>query len=294
MMKKVVLPGGTGFIGKYFEERFKEMGYKVFIISRSSGHIPWENEAAIIAALENAEYVINLAGKSVNCRYNKKNKVEIMQSRITTTNILGNCILACKSPPKVWMNSSTATIYRHAEDRPMTEENGEIGTGFSVDVATTWESEFFQFELPKTRQIALRTAIVLGKDGGVMTPYRNLVRFGLGGIQGSGKQKFSWIHVADLFQIVLFLNEHVELQGVFNCSSPNPISNREFMMALRDRMGVKIGLPTPKWMLETGAIMIRTETELVLKSRWVVPERLSKAGYHFMFETIEQALEDII
>src|SRR5699024_8230180 len=160
-------------------------------------------------------------------RYNEANKNEIMNSRLRTTSILGEAIQVCENPPAIWMNSSTATIYRHAEDRPMTEEEGEIGSGFSVDVATTWEKTFFNFDLTKTRQIALRTAIVVGKDGGVIMPYRNLVRFGLGGVQGNGNQKFSWIHIEDLFEIVQFLKDEKELSGVFNCSSPQVVSNRE-------------------------------------------------------------------
>lgn len=201
---KVVLAGGTGFIGESFKNKFKELGYEVHIISRQKQHISWEDKLSIKEALEDTELLINLAGKSVNCRYNEANKNEIMNSRIRTTKILGEAIQACTNPPAIWMNSSTATIYRHAEDRPMTEEKGEIGSGFSVNVATNWEKTFFSFDLPKTRQIALRIAIVLGKDGGVMTPYRNLVKFGLGGIHGTGNQKFSWIHIDDLFQIVLF------------------------------------------------------------------------------------------
>ena len=176
----------------------------------------------------------------------------------------------------------------------MTEESGEIGSGFSVDVATSWEKTFFDFNIPKTRQIALRIAIVLGKDGGVMIPYRNLVKFGLGGIQGNGRQKFSWIHVEDLFQIILFLTEREELSGVFNCSSPHPISNRELMKTLRNTMNVPFGLPTPQWMLKLGATLIRTETELVLKSRWVVPERLQHEGYTFTFDTIDKTFQDIL
>jgi uncharacterized protein (TIGR01777 family) len=148
-----------------------------------------------------------------------------MNSRIRTTTLLGESIQACNNPPEIWMNSSTATIYRHAEDRPMTEEKGEIGSGFSVNVATNWEKTFFSVDLPKTRQIALRIAIVLGKDGGVITPYQNLVKFGLGGIQGKGNQKFSWIHIENLFKIVLFLKDKEELSGVFNSSSPQPVSN---------------------------------------------------------------------
>lgn len=293
-MKKVVLAGGTGFIGEYFKSKFKELGYEVHIISRQKHHISWEDKLSIRGALEDAELLINLAGKSVNCRYNEANKKEIMNSRIRTTKILGEAIQACTNPPAIWMNSSTATIYRHAEDRPMTEEKGEIGSGFSVNVATNWEKTFFSFDLPKTRQIALRIAIVLGKGGGVMTPYRNLVKFGLGGIQGTGNQKFSWIHIDDLFRIVLFLKDKEELCGVFNCSSPQPVSNRELMKELRKTMNVAFGLPSPKWMLEIGSLLIKTETELVLKSRWVLPDRLEREGYTFTFKTIDKTLQDIL
>ncbi len=293
-MKKVILAGGTGFVGKYFETKFKEFGYQVKIISRQTQHISWENKPGMIEALEGAELLINLAGKSVNCRYNEANKHEIMNSRTKTTKLLGESILACENPPKIWMNSSTATIYRHAEDRPMTEKTGEIGSGFSVDVATNWENTFFSFNLPKTRQIALRIAIVLGKDGGVMTPYRNLVKLGLGGVQGTGNQKFSWIHIEDLFQIVLFLKDREELSGVFNCASPYPVSNRELMKELRKTMNVPFGLSSPKWMLEFGSMIIKTETELVLKSRWVLPDRLEREEYRFTFKTLHETFQDIL
>ena len=207
MTKKVVIAGGTGFIGQYFQKQFETLGYKVLIIARKHPAILWNDHERMVEALENAEMVVNLAGKSVNCRYHEENKKEIIQSRTGTTKLLGDAVGECVNPPKLWINASTATIYRHAENRPMTEEDGEIGTGFSVDVAKRWESSFFQFSLPKTRQIALRIAIVLGPDGGVITPYKNLVTFGLGGVQGNGKQMFSWIHVEDLFQIILFLQE---------------------------------------------------------------------------------------
>ncbi|WP_199621358.1 TIGR01777 family oxidoreductase [Paenibacillus alkalitolerans] len=294
MKKKVVLAGGTGFIGKYFEGKSKELGYEVKIISRQEHHISWSDKAGIVEALENSEMVINLAGKSVNCRYNAKNMEEILRSRIYTTSALGEAILECENPPKLWINSSTATIYRHAEDRPMTEESGEIGSGFSVNVAKEWESAFFSFQLPNTRQVALRIAIVLGRDGGVVTPYKNLVRLGLGGIQGSGNQMFSWIHIEDLYEIILFLKGREQLSGVFNCSSPQPVTNREFMQQFRKAMKVKIGLPSPRWVLEIGALIIRTDTELVLKSRWVVPERLLKEGYKFKYDNIYKALQQIV
>ncbi len=292
--KKIVLAGGTGFVGKYLEEKYNNLGYQVIIISRQENTVNWGNTKAIIEAIDNADMLINLAGKSVDCRYNEKNKQEILNSRIETTQALGKAILHCTNPPKIWINSSTATIYRHAEDRPMTEEKGEIGTGFSVNVATSWEKSFFDFQLPNTRQVALRMAIVLGKEGGVMKPLKNLVRFGLGGKQGTGKQMFSWIHIADLYNIIIFLQTNENLNGVYNCSSPNPIDNTTLMQSLRQEMNVKIGLPSPKFLLEVGALFIKTETELVLKSRWVIPERISKAGFIFEYPTIEQALKNIL
>nr|WP_072329491.1 MULTISPECIES: TIGR01777 family oxidoreductase [unclassified Paenibacillus] len=272
----------------------QRLGYQVLIISRQPGHIAWHDKSGIVSALEQAELLINLAGKSVNCRYNEANKQAILESRTETTEALGEAVLACAKPPALWLNSSTATIYRHAEDRPMTEEGGELGSGFSVDVAKAWEKAFFSFRLPSTRQAALRIAIVLGPGGGVMTPYRNLVRFGLGGVQGSGNQKFSWIHVEDLYGIIRFLQQREDLSGIFNCSAPYPVTNRELMKQLRTAMNRKLGLPAARWMLEVGAYALKTETELILKSRWVIPERLMQEGYTFTFERLETALRDIL
>ena len=294
MSKIIVIAGGTGFVGKYLTKQFGNLGYQVIIISRQKENIQWHDTTGIINALENSEMLINLAGKSVDCRYNEKNKTEILKSRTETTKTLGEAILNCNKPPELWINSSTATIYRHAEDKPMTESAGEIGKGFSVAVATNWEKSFFSFHPPNTRQVALRMAIVLGKDGGVMKPFINLVRFGLGGIQGSGKQMFSWIHIEDLFNIILFFQSHKELKGVFNCSAPNPIDNKTLMKTFRKVMKVKIGLPSPAWLLEIGAVIIKTETELILKSRWVVPEKLLESGYAFKYPTLEMAISNIL
>jgi uncharacterized protein len=294
MQQKIVIAGGTGFTGKYLSQKFKGLGYEVIIISRQAEHINWNNTAAIIAALENAEMLINLAGKSVDCRYNEKNKQEIFDSRINTTKALGQAVLQCKKPPPFWVNSSTATIYRHALDRPMTESTGEIGSGFSVNVATNWEKSFFDFKLTNTRQVALRMAIVLGKNGGVIKPLKNLVRFGLGGKQGKGNQMFSWIHIEDLYNIIIYLQQHKELSGVFNTSAPNPVSNKTLMQLLRKHLKVAIGLPAPKWLLKFGAVLIKTETELILKSRWVVPEKLLQSGYQFKYQTVDAALKNIL
>jgi uncharacterized protein len=294
MNKKIVIAGGTGFTGQYLTPKFKSLGYEVIIISRQTEHINWDNTTAIITALENAEMLINLAGKSVDCRYNEKNKKEIFDSRINTTKALGEAILKCKKTPPLWINSSTATIYRHAEDRPMTESTGEIGSGFSVNVATSWEKSFFDFTLPNTRQVALRMAIVLGKDGGVIQPLKNLVGFGLGGKQGKGNQMFSWIHIEDLFNIIIFLQQHKELDGVFNTSAPNPVTNKTLMQLFRKNSNAFIGLPAPAWLLKFGAVLIKTETELILKSRWVVPERLLQSGYRFKYQTVDEALKNIL
>jgi uncharacterized protein len=294
MKQKIIIAGGTGFVGKYLIPKFTQLGYEVLVISRQTNHINWANEKAIIDSLENAAMLINLAGKSVDCRYNEKNKKEIFDSRIDTTKILGNAILKCKNPPPLWINSSTATIYRHATDRAMTEATGEIGNGFSVNVATNWEKSFFDFNLKNTRQVALRMAIVLGKDGGVIHPLKNLVKAGMGGKQGSGKQMFSWVHIEDVFNIIQFIQKNVSISGVLNTSAPNPITNAYLMQSLRKMINVKLSIPLPVWLLKFGAVLIKTETELVLKSRWVVPERLMNEGFVFKYEKIEDALTEIL
>jgi len=294
MNKKIVIAGGTGFIGNHLATGFKEAGFEVLIISRRAGTIRWTNFQGILGALENADLVVNLAGKSVDCRYNSRNKKKILTSRTLTTKILGQAIELCKNPPALWINASTATIYRHAEDRPMTENQGEIGSGFSVDVATQWEKAFFTFHLERTRQVALRMAIVLGKNGGVIKPFLNLVRFGLGGPQGNGRQMFSWIHIADVFNIIQFIMEHQGLSGVYNCSAPNPVTNEILMKTFRVKTNTKFSLPSPAWLLRMGAVMIKTETELILKSRWVIPEKLLQAGYTFKYPSLDSALENIL
>lgn len=294
MKKKIVIAGGTGFIGSYLNTQFSKAGYQVLVISRDAAHISWNDSEKIKSALEGALLLINLAGKSVDCRYTDENKVLIVSSRINTTQQLQDAVTTCNQAPKLWINSSTATIYRHAEDRAMDEESGDIGKGFSVDVAKAWESAFFSEKNDKVRKVALRIAIVLGPDGGVMKPYTNMVRFGLGGRQGKGTQIFSWIHVEDLYRIITFIMDDETLQGVYNASAPYPISNTKLMQTFRQLLKPFIALPSPTWLLKIGAIMIGTETELVLKSRWVIPKRLEDAGFAFKFKRIDEALTDIL
>ncbi|MBV7532304.1 TIGR01777 family oxidoreductase [Chitinophaga sp. sic0106] len=247
------------------------------------------------AALEDADLLINLSGRSVNCRYNEVNKAEIFRSRIIPTQTLGKAILACKQPPKLWINAGSATIYRHAEDRPMDEYTGEIADDFSVQVCKQWERAFNDITLPNTRKAILRIGVTLGwQNGGVMQPFCNLVKFGLGGHQGSGQQRFTWVHMADVAGMMAWLSEHTALQGVFNCTSPFPVLNKEFMRTLRKEAGQFVGLPAPAWLLKPGAFLIGTETELLLKSRWVVPTRALQEGYTFKYPQLTEAIADIL
>ena len=316
--RRAVLAGASGFIGGVLRQELLAEGYEVTLVGRSAPAVSWHDTAAIDTAIDGAALVINLAGKSVNCRYTEKNRHEIRRSRVDTTRILRDSISRVASPPPLWLNSSTATIYRHAEDRPQTESDGEIGTGFSVSIATDWEDEFFAGELPQTRRVALRMAIVLGR-GGALTPLIRVARLGLGGTQhdgwwfrslfGSaarrragvwhekrgtkGLQKFSWVHVDDVVAIVRFIRDRPNIDGVVNVSAPEPSDNRRLMALLRRNVGAPVGLPAYRWMLEVAMSVLRTETELILKSRWVVPERLQNAGYVFQHSTLEHALDDL-
>lgn len=313
-MARVVIAGASGFMGRFLARDLEAQGFEVRRIGRAGPDATWGDADAITRLVDGADLVVNLAGRSVNCRYTARNRGEIIRSRIETTRELGAAIAASASPPPLWINASTATIYRHAMDRPMTEETGELGEGFSVEVAKAWEAALFERELSGTRRVALRTAIVLGR-GSVLPPLVRLVRLGLSGPQLDGRwpatpwrrkagthhagrrthglQRFSWVHIADVAGVIRFLREH-DLEGVVNLAAPTTSDNRAFMRTLRRLLGMPLGLPAYRWMLELGAILIRTETELVLKSRWVVPDRLERAGYRFQYPELEPALRQIL
>lgn len=294
MQKKIVIAGGTGFIGRYLRKRFIEQGCEVLIISRDANQLNWDNEQGLINALEHAEALINLAGKSVDCRYNEKNKSLILRSRVKTTQKLQSLIDKCKFPPRLWVNSGTATIYRHSEDKAMDETSGEIGSGFSAEVAKAWEKAFFEKPANNTRKVALRIAVTLGKNGGVITPFANLVKYGLGGRQGNGRQMFSWIHIEDLFRIIQFVMIDKNIHGIYNAAAPNPVTNKIFMKKIRTILKPLIYFPSPKFLLKVGAYFINTETELVLKSRWVIPGKLLEAGFVFQYPELDKALKEIL
>lgn len=301
--KRIVIAAGTGFIGSSFVEYFGESN-DIIILTRharpSSGRIRYEqwdgeHQGNWIHALEDADLLINLTGKSVNCRYNASNKQAIVNSRVNATRALGAAILTLKNPPKVWINAGSATIYRHAEDRPMDEFNGEIENDFSVQVCKLWEQSFNSITLPRTRKIILRIGITLGwKPGGVMQPYLNLIKAGLGGHQGSGKQMYTWIHITDVCRMVAWLYENDALSGVFNCTAPHPVTNKVFMKTLRHAAGYRFGLPAPVPLLKAGAMLIGTEAELLLKSRWVLPARATREGFTFQFPELAGACSDIV
>ena len=305
----------SGFMGRAIRASYAAEGAEVRTVGRGGADAGWEDPSGLLRVIDGADLLVNLAGKSVDCRYGPANRAEILRSRVETTQALGAAVSGAENPPPVWLNASTATIYRHAEDRPMTESAGELGEGFSVSVARAWEDAFFAPEVPATRRVAMRTAIVLG-DGSALIPLLRLARLGVGGahLDGpwpstaarrragtyhafrarGGRQHFSWVHLDDVVGSVRFLADRDDIEGVVNVTSPNPTDDATLMRTLRRVLGVPFGMPLPRWTLELGSAAIRTETELVLKSRWVLPERLVQAGYRFRYPDLEQALRQII
>jgi uncharacterized protein len=298
-MKTIIIAGGSGFLGQVLESYFQDKGDIVKILTRhpkKPNEIFWNAKELgnWTETLENADVLINLTGKSVDCRYTPKNKKLIYDSRIDATNILGLAINLCENPPKIWINSSTATIYKHSLIKKMDEETGDIGNDFSINIAKSWEKSFYDITNPKIRKVAIRTAIVLGKNGGAFIPLKKLTQFGLGGKQASGLQKVSWIHENDFAKAVDFIIKNDDLSGSINLSVPEPTTNEVLMKSLRQALRMPIGINHPKWLLEFGAKLIGTETELVLKSRNVVPKRLLEKRFTFEFEHIDKAVMHLL
>lgn len=313
---RIVLPGGSGHLGELLARFFAERGHHVTVLTRGPYTAPWptvhwdgEHLGPWVDTLEGADICINLAGRSVNCRYNKTNREAIYNSRIHSTRLLNSVIAGLNDPPWLWFNASTATIYRHSLDREMDEATGELGGNerisrfrrapatwsFSAGVAKDWEAAFFHTPTPRTRKIALRTAIVFSATpGSAFAILSNLVRLSLGGKQGNGRQFVSWIHAMDFVRAVAFLIGREDLDGPINLASPYPLPNREFMAALREAWDVPNGLPAPAPLLELASLILRTESELVLKSRCVVPGRLLDAGFEFDFPHWPEAAADLV
>jgi hypothetical protein len=313
---RIVMPGGSGQVGRMLAAYFQERGHFVTVLTRGPYTAPWqtvhwdgEHLGPWVETLEGADVCIHLSGKSVNCRATKKNRKALYDSRIGPTKLLHRALATLEEPPHLWMNASTATIYRHALDREMDEATGEIGGGekisahrrapkkwdWTVGLVKAWEDAFFSTPTRRTRKVALRTSLVFSPmPGNIFMVLSNLVRFGLGGTQGSGRQYVSWMHEADFARAVEFLIEHEEMDGPVNLAAPNPLPNREFMAALREAWNRPNGVWAPAPLIELGALLLRTESELVLKSRRVVPGRLLDAGFGFEFPEWPEAAADLV
>ena len=289
----ILIAGGTGFIGTYLKKRFEEKGENVKLVSRTGIDVSWVHQS-LVDELEHTDMVINLAGKTINCRHTGENKKMILDSRIKATSLLGNAIAACKNPPLLWVNASASAIYKSDTIAPATETSEHLADDFLADVVRRWETDFFSFKLPSTRQIALRTSVVLGRSKGAFPSLLRLTRLGLGGKVGNGKQIFSWIHIGDYFRIVEFLIQNDSITGVVNCTSPAPLSNAALMKEMRSKVKIPFGLPAPEFAVRIGAFFIGTESSLLLDSTNIYPERLLNAGFKFKFGDISTAISDLV
>jgi uncharacterized protein (TIGR01777 family) len=307
MKRRIILAGGSGYLGRALAERFLQQDCELIVLTRSpqsrsdaAKEIFWDAKSLGGWAkwIDGAEVVVNLSGKSVDCRYTEANRKAIIASRVDSTRVLGEAIAQSKQPPRVWLNSSSATLYKHTFDTPM-DEAGEVGATpeakdeFSIEVIRQWERALDEVQTPDTRKVAMRITLVFGKNGGVFPVLRRLARLGLGGKLGSGRQFVSWIHVEDYCRAVEWIIANENLSGPVNLAAPNPLSNRDMMKRVREACGAPFGLPATEWMLEVGAFFLRTETELLIKSRYVVPGRLIASGFQFKFPELPVALADI-
>jgi len=307
---KIVMAGGSGQVGTVLSRAFHRDGHVVVVLSRRPAAQPWRvvpwdgaTPGAWQREIDGCDVLINLTGRSVNCRYNAANRREILESRVRSTRVLGAAASAVSRPPRVWLQASTATIYAHRYDAPNDERSGILGGNesnapaswrFSIDVARAWEDAFDRVVLDRTRKVTLRSAMTLSPDpGGVFDTLVRLVRRGLGGRAGDGRQFMSWIHYEDFVSATRWLIERDDVDGVVNVASPDPVPNAVFMRVLREAAGVRLGLPATKWMLELGAVFMRTETELLLKSRRVIPTRLLEKGFEFRFPMWRDAARDL-
>jgi uncharacterized protein (TIGR01777 family) len=313
---RIVLPGGSGQVGSMLARFFQERGHHVTVLTRGPYTAPWQTVhwdgvelGPWVETLEGADVCIHLSGRSVNCRYTARNRRELYDSRIGPTRLLHRAFATLVNPPRLWMNASTASIYRHSLDRDMDEATGELGGNelisprrrappkwnWTVQLIKDWEATFFSIETPRTRKIALRTTLVFGPaSGSIFAVFSRLVRFGLGGTQGNGRQYVSWIHEADFARALEFLIDHEEIDGPVNLAAPHPLPNREFMAALREAWDVPNGLPAPAPLIAIGTFLLRSEAELILKSRRIVPGRLLQCGFHFEFPNWPEAAADLV
>lgn len=307
---KLVLAGGSGQVGALLARHWLAAGHDLVVLTRGQSiprgrAVAWDGRTlgGWAAELDGADVLVNLAGRTVNCRYTAANRREIVESRVGSTRVLGQALARLATPPRVWLQSSTATIYAHTLGPPNDEFTGALGGDepgvpetyrFSVTVAKAWEQAAAEFESPRTRLVLLRSALTLSPDpGGVFDVLLWLVRRGLGGTNGSGRQFVSWVHERDFARALDWVIAHEGLRGPVNVCSPNPVPNAEFMATLRRAWGAPFGLPATRAMLEVGARLLGTETELILKSRRVVPGKLLASGFAFEFPTWASAAAEL-
>ena len=309
---KIIIAGGSGQVGRALIRHFLKKGHEIVLLSRKQQDIPnvktaiWDgvNLGEWTQEIEGSDVVINLAGRTVNCRYTKTNLTQMMDSRVNSTNVIGQAIEKATTPPPTWLQMSTATIYAHRFDAPNDEHTGIIGGkesdvpdywGYSVEIAQAWEKTQQQANTPKTRKVAMRTAMVMTPDKeGIFDVLYNLTRWGLGGTIAGGRQFISWIHEYDFIQALEVLIENKGITGPVNLCAPNPLPQKDFMAQLRKAGNISIGLPATKWMVEIGAFFMRTDTELVLKSRQVIPKRLLDLGFQFQYSHWDKAAIDLV
>jgi uncharacterized protein (TIGR01777 family) len=299
---KIIIAGGSGFLGEALGRYFLHQNAEVVILTRKitshtkARQILWDgiNPGAWVNELEHADAIVNLCGKSVDCRYTKSNKEKIYSSRIHPTVAIARALDSCAHPPQVWINASSATIYRASHHKLMDESTGDLGDDFSEDVCNKWEAATNTLQRTDVRKVILRIAITLGNNKGALLPLKLLSRMGLGGHQGTGNQRVSWVHSLDFCRVVEWVITENRANGIYNVVAPQTISNKNFMQQIRKALDVPFGLSIPIWLLELGAIFIRTETELVLKSRNVFPSRLLNEGFSFSFADLNTALKDCL
>jgi uncharacterized protein len=306
---KVVIPGGTGQVGTALARALCRDGHQVVVLSRraaSSGQVAWDGAqlGPWAREIDGSDVVINLAGRSVSCRYTKDNLTEMMRSRVRSARVVGQAIAAAARPPAAWLQMSTATIYADTRGAANDDLTGVIGGSeegvpgywaFSVDIAQAWERELDEAQVPATRKVALRAAMVMTPDrGGVFDVLSRMARLGLGGPVAGGGQYVSWIHEDDFTAAVRFIIDTSALTGAVNLAAPGPERQRDLMRELRAAWGVPVGLPATRWMAALGALALRSDTELLLKSRRVVPARLTAAGFEFRYGTWPEAARDLV
>ncbi|MGB0371944.1 MAG: TIGR01777 family oxidoreductase [Opitutales bacterium] len=300
--EKIIIAGGSGFIGQALTQNLLERGYEVAILTRrpkadpsGAQQVLWDGKTLgpWAAELDGARGIINLTGKNVDCRYTANNRREILESRLDSVRVLGKVFRQSKKPPKFWIQAATTAILGDAGEE-LRDESASPGHGFSPEVAMAWEQAFNDEDIPHARKVLFRISFVLGRDGGALNRLKWVTRCFLGGAVGSGKQYYSWIHIDDLNEMFHWAIERESIEGLYNATGLNPVRNAEFMSELRAIMRRPWAPRAPTWLVRLGCCLLRTEPELALRGRNCIPRRFVEAGFQHQFPTLKQALRNLI